>query len=357
MNHLKEIAERLADYGIDAMMFTHQPNRFYAAGVDATDTDALCVVTRTRCFYITDSRYFEMAEREVKGAVVKNTGAGRGYLEYLREIVAQGGILKLGYEEHRMSCALYESYSQGLDCQLVPAESIATDLRQVKHAEEIDSIVAAQRIAERALDEVMGFIKPGMSEKEIAAKLVYDMLRFGADKMSFDPIVVAGPNGSLPHGVPGLRPVRQGDFITMDFGCMVNGYCSDMTRTVALGEPSDEMRLVYNTVLEAQLAGISYMRAGTPGSDVHKAATNVIDLAGYGAYFGHGFGHSVGIEIHEGPNASPRNDAPLPLNAVVTAEPGIYLPGKFGVRIEDMILIGEEEPINLTMAAKELVIL
>jgi len=357
MNHLNEISVKLAEFGIDAMMLTHQANRFYASGVDATGTDALCVVTRSKHFYITDSRYIEDAQAKVSGAEVKCTSHTVSYGDYLKEIIASCGISKMGYEENYMTCALLQKYEAELDCSFVPAEKLVTDLRQSKGEEEVACIVAAQRIAEGALAEIVKFIQPGMTEREIAAKLVYDMLRFGADKMSFEPIVVAGPNGSLPHGHPSDRPVQKGDFITMDFGCMVGGYCSDMTRTVALGEPTEEMRKVYDTVLKAQLAGIELMTVGVIGYEIHNAAAKIIGDAGYGAYFGHGFGHSVGIEIHEGPNAAPKGTVAIPEGAVVTAEPGIYLPGRFGVRIEDMVLFTKEGPVNLTEAPKELLVL
>ena len=357
MNHLNEISAKLAELGVDAMMLTHQANRFYASGVDATGTDALCVVTRSKHYYITDARYIEEAQKKVVGAVVQCTSHTVNYTDYLKEIIASCGISKMGYEENYLTCAGLQKYEADLDCTFVPVEKIVTDLRQSKGEDEVACMVAAQRIAERALDEILTFIKPGMTEREIAAKIVYDMLRFGADKISFDPIVVAGPNGSLPHGHPGDRPVQSGDFITMDFGCKVGGYCSDMTRTVALGEPSEEMRRVYDTVLRAQLAGIELMQVGVIGYEIHNAAAKVIGDAGYGAYFGHGYGHSVGIEIHEGPNAAPKGTVPIPAGAVVTAEPGIYLPGQFGVRIEDMIHFTAKGPVNLTEAKKELLVL
>ena len=175
--------------------------------------------------------------------------------------------------------------------------------------------------------------------------------------MSFDPIVVSGPNGSLPHGIPSAKQVQQGEFITMDFGCKYGGYCSDMTRTVALGEPTGEMRKVYPTVLEAQLAGIAVTKAGVPGKSIDAAARKVIEDAGYGEYFGHGYGHSLGIEIHESPNASPSDETPLPVGAAVSAEPGIYLPGKFGVRIEDVVVVTAQGCIDLTKSPKDMIIL
>ena len=183
------------------------------------------------------------------------------------------------------------------------------------------------------------------------------MLHYGAEDKSFDPIVVSGPNGSLPHGVPSEKVIQAGEFVTMDFGCIYHGYCSDMTRTVAVGSVTDEMRQVYDTVLQAQLAGIAAARAGATGKAVDGAARDIIRQAGYGPCFGHSFGHSVGVEIHEGPNATPSNDKPLPAGAVISAEPGIYLPGKLGVRIEDVLYLTPEGCQNLTLAPKELVIL
>ena len=200
-------------------------------------------------------------------------------------------------------------------------------------------------------------IRIGVTEKEIAARLTYLMLHYGAENMSFDPIVVSGANSSKPHGVPGEKTIKAGDFVTMDFGCIYDGYCSDMTRTVAVGHVTEEMETVYNTVLKAQLAGIAAAKAGVTGAAVDGAARRVIADAGYGPYFGHSFGHSVGVEIHENPNATPSNSKPLPAGAAISAEPGIYLPGKLGVRIEDVIVITEQGCQDITLAPKELLIL
>ena len=183
------------------------------------------------------------------------------------------------------------------------------------------------------------------------------MMRHGGAGNSFDPIVVSGPNSSLPHGVPTSRKIQAGEFVTMDFGCIYEGYCSDMTRTVAVGSVTEEMEQVYRLVLKAQLAGIAAARSGIPGQSIDAAARQVIEQAGYGAYFGHGFGHSLGIEIHESPNLNRANDKPMPNGAVVSAEPGIYLPGKFGVRIEDVMVLHTDGCEVLTKAPKELCIL
>jgi len=215
----------------------------------------------------------------------------------------------------------------------------------------------AQAITDEAFKAILDFIKPGLTEQEVAARLVYEMMRRGAEKVSFDPIVASGPNGSRPHAVPTERKLEHGTFITMDFGCKVEGYCSDMTRTVALGQPAQEMERVYSVVLDAQKAGINAARAGVTGQEVDAAARRVIEEAGYGEYFSHSFGHSLGLDIHESPNASPRETAVLPAGAVISAEPGIYIPGRFGVRIEDVLILKEDGCEDITRSPRQLIVL
>ena len=215
----------------------------------------------------------------------------------------------------------------------------------------------AQKIADRAFANILDFIRPGMTERQVAARLVYELMLQGAERTSFDPIVAAGANGSMPHAVPGDTVMEKGMFVTMDFGGIYHGYCSDMTRTVALGQPTDEMRRVYDTVLNAQLAGLAAARAGIPGCEVDRAARSIIEQAGYGEYFGHALGHSLGLEIHESPNFSPSEQKLMPVGAVVSCEPGIYLPGRFGVRIEDVVILQGEGCENITASPKELIIL
>ena len=358
MDHFEKIAAQLDAHGLDAMLLTNEANRFYASGFRTAGTDGMALVTRDGCcYYMTDSRYTEAAERHVRGAAIQEVGAGRGYAALLKEAAGRHHIRRLGFEDAYMTVREHGALASALPCELVPAADLLSELRAVKDPEELEVMVAAQRIAERALTEVLNEIRPGVTEKEIAARLQYLMLHYGAEDMSFDPIVVSGPNGSLPHGVPSEKEIRSGEFVTMDFGCLYRGYCSDMTRTVAVGSVTDEMRRVYDTVLKAQRAGIDAARAGVSGRDVDKAARDVIDAAGYGPYFGHSFGHGVGVEIHEGPNAAPSNDKPLPAGAVISAEPGIYLPGKLGVRIEDVLYLAEDGCRNITLAPKDLVIL
>lgn len=251
----------------------------------------------------------------------------------------------------------YLRYNEALHAVLVPMQAKIDAFRATKEPWEIELMRKAQAITDQTFSELCKIIQAGMTEKELEAELLYRLYKHGAEGPSFDPIVVSGPNTSLPHGVPGERKLEFGDFITMDFGCIYGGYCSDMTRTVALGFVSEEMDKVYKTVLKAQLAGIAATKAGVAGRDIDGTARKVIADAGYGDYFGHGYGHSLGILIHEAPNANTRNDQPMPAGAVVSAEPGIYLPGKFGVRIEDVTVITETGCEVLTKSPKNLIIL
>ncbi len=354
MNHLQQIAAKLPEYGLDAMLLTSEPGEFYAVGFHG---EGAVLVTTEECLYCTDSRYIEAAEAQVAGARVLQTGRDRTQGALIREAVEAQGIRRLGFEERRLSVAAWTAWKEILPAELVPAQALPDGLRAAKDPEEQAQMLRAQEITDRAFTEICRFLRPGLTELEIAARLQYEMLCLGAQRMSFDPIVASGPNSSIPHAVPGGRHVEKGDFITMDFGCVCGGYCSDMTRTVALGTPTEEMRRVYQVVLEAQRAGISATRAGIPGREMDAAARRVIEAAGYGAYFGHSYGHSLGLEIHESPNASPGEAALMPVGAVVSAEPGIYLPGKFGVRIEDVTILTAEGCVDITKSTKELTIL
>ena len=357
MNHFKKIASVLETHSLDAVLLTCEANRFYASGFHSFGTDGVAVVTRNRNYYFTDSRYTEAAARHVRDAEIRQTDREHPYSALINEIIEKEHITRMGYEDEYMTAADFRRFSEKLHCELVPATELLWTLRAVKDQAELDCMIQAQRIAEKALADILGEIRPGVTEKEIAALLLYKMLHYGAEDKSFDPIVVSGANGSLPHGVPSEKPIQAGEFVTMDFGCKFGGYCSDMTRTVAVGHVTEEMETVYNTVLKAQLAGIAAAKAGVTGAAVDGAARQVIADAGYGPYFGHSFGHSVGVEIHENPNATPSNSKPLPAGVVISAEPGIYLPGKLGVRIEDVIVITEQGCQNITLASKELLIL
>ena len=355
MGRFEQVSAKLEAYGLDALLVRSAPNRLYVTGFQSTDGAAL--VTKNGSWFFTDSRYIEAAGRAITGAQVLENTAERPVTALVNEALAQAGARRVGYEEDRTTVTDFHSLTEKVQGELVPAGDLLTNLRAVKDSGEIEIMVAAQRIAEAALEEALNFIRPGRTEQEIAAFLQYQMLLRGAERMSFDPIVVSGPNSSMPHGVPTGKAVAEGEFITMDFGCVYQGYCSDMTRTVAVGHVTEEMEAVYQTVRRAQAAGIAAARAGVMGCEIDGAGRKVIANAGYGPYFGHGFGHSVGVEIHESPNASPANRQPMPAGAVVSAEPGIYLPGRFGVRIEDVIVLEEGGCRDITLAPKDLLIL
>jgi len=354
MQNIESIRAKLSAYGVDAMLLTGASNRLYTTGFPSSDGVAL--VTGGGAWFFTDSRYIEAAEAAVQGAEVLSVGFGISYVQRINEALDAMHVQKLGFEEQAMSHAEYLQYEKELHAALTPAQALMTELRASKSREELDRMIRAQRIAEQSLQEILGLISTDMTEKELAAELLYRMLRNGAEDKSFDPIVVSAEKSSMPHGVPGDVKIRKG-FLTIDFGAKYAGYCSDMTRTLCVGQPTEEMRRIYDTVLEAQLAGIAAAQAGVTGKAIDRAARDVIDAAGYGAYFGHSFGHSLGIDIHEAPNAAPSNDRPMPLGAVVSAEPGIYLPGKFGVRIEDVLYLTENGNENLTRTDKTLTVL
>lgn len=353
MNHLKQIAAKLPAYGLEAMLVNSEPGEFYAIGFHG---EGVALVTEQGSFYFTDSRYIEACQDQVTGCAIAMP-EGRSYKTEVQALVERFGLKKIGFEDAYLSVQEFNAWKDALTAELVPASKLLEELRAVKDAEEIAAMKEAQRITDEAFTAICKFIQPGMTEQEIGARLQYEMLSRGAERMSFDPIVASGPNGSKPHAIPSAKQVQKGEFITMDFGCVYGGYCSDMTRTVALGEPTEEMRKVYATVLEAQLAGIAATKGGVSGAAVHAAAAKVIGDAGYGDYFGHGYGHSLGIEIHEDPRFSPSWPGSVPTGAAVSAEPGIYLPGKFGVRIEDVVILTENGCVDITNSPKELMIL
>ena len=357
MNHFAKIAAQLESRDLDGMLLTHEANRFYASGFHSAGTDGMALVTREKFYYFTDSRYTEAARRHVQDAEVQEAGHGRGYSALLMEAVQRHSIQRLGFEDAYMTVREHDAYARALPCELVPAADLLAELRAVKDPEELEIMIAAQRIAEKALTDILNEIRPGVTEKEIAARLQYLMLHYGAEDKSFDPIVVSGPNGSLPHGVPSEKVIQAGEFVTMDFGANVDGYCTDMTRTVAVGHVSDEQKKVYDTVLKAQLACCGFAKAGYKGCEVDKVARDIIYGAGYEGCFGHGLGHAVGIEIHENPRYSPTCSDIIQSGMVMTIEPGIYLPGKFGVRIEDTTFVRPDGCEIVGKSPKELIVL
>ena len=338
---------------VDGLLLTSRYSRHYGAEFDIAE--GVAIVTKAGCRYFTDSRYIESAENGIQGFEVLCVDK-IGYNKRLNDAIADFGVTTLGYEENYLTVAELMGYEENLNAKLVPFNKQISAFRGVKEDWELALMRKAQAITDKAFAEVVTRVKAGMTELELQAELIYCMYKNGATGLAFDPIVVSGPNTSLPHGVAGERVIQEGDFVTMDFGASYMGYCSDMTRTVAVGFATEEMKKVYNTVLEAQLAGLAISKAGVPGADIDAAARNLITEAGYGDYFGHGYGHSLGLEIHEAPNPNARNPEGMPVGAVASAEPGIYLPGKFGVRIEDCCIFLEDGIEILTKSPKNLMI-
>ena len=355
MNHLNAITAQLDAYQLDALCFTSQPGEYYAVGLKG---EGVVLVTRQGCHYFTDSRYIELAQNTVTNEDVTMVTPHQDHLALASLVLEHYGLKRVGIEEAYLTVERWQKMKIAFpaDTELVPAGKLLTELRSAKTEEELAVMQKAQDITDQVFAEICEFLHAGVTESEVAAQLTYLQMKHGAEGNSFPPIVASGANGSMPHAIPTAKPIQKGEFVTMDFGCIYQGYCSDMTRTVAIGQPSDEMRRVYDAVLEAQLAGIAAAKAGVPGCDVHNAAWDVLKKYGYGDYFGHGFGHSLGIEIHESPNANRANTKPLPAGAVLSAEPGVYLPGKFGVRTEDVIFLTETGNRILTHAPKHLII-
>ena len=352
LNNIARIQRALTQAHLDAILLTDENDRRFATGFPSSDGAVIVMVHQA--FFITDARYIEAARAALTGiAQVLLCSREAPMRTLVQGILREANVQILGGEEQTTSYAEFTAYEQLFGLKLQPAQNLIRNLRAAKQPEELAMMYQAQQITDETFAQICTVIRPGMTEREIAAELIYRMLRLGAEGTSFDPIVLTGPDTSMPHGVPGDRRVAAGDFVTMDFGCRKNGYCSDMTRTVAVGMPTDEMRSVYQIVLNAQLAGIAAAKAGVTGERVDGAARKVISDAGYGAYFG----HSLGLDIHEHPIAAPGVHAKLPEHTVISAEPGIYLPGKFGVRIEDVMHLTADGAEILTRSPKNLIIL
>lgn len=345
----------LAENPYDAMVLTSEISRRYATGFHST-AGAVYLSAKQAVFF-TDFRYAEAARAAISDFEVREIKAGQSYSSLINGLIEEDGAKKVALEDKTLTYAEFMSWSTALHATAVRLEDGVESLRMMKEDTEVEKIVAAQRIAEQALEEVLNDIRIGVTEKEIAARLTYLMLHYGAENMSFDPIVVSGANSSKPHGVPTEKTIEAGDFVTMDFGCIYDGYCSDMTRTVFLGEPDPEMRAAWDALREANESVEAMLRPGVTGKEAHERAEEVLAAAGFGGRMGHGLGHGVGIDIHEEPVLAPRNERPLAAGNVVTVEPGIYLPGKFGMRLEDFGVVTDDGFDVFTNSTHDLVVI
>jgi Xaa-Pro aminopeptidase len=352
---ITEFAKNMPE-SVDAVMILSEENRLYFTGFPSSD--GCLLIARDRAVFFTDSRYIEAAAKSIAGCEIRESG---DFTMQFTQLLAEWGVSRVGIEAERLTVSRFVQYQS----RFSPVDFVAdgevdrliSAMRSVKSEEELACIETAQKIAEDAFAHILGFIAVGKTEREIALELDFYMLRRGAEAVSFETIAVSGANSSMPHGVPSQKKLAKGDLLTMDFGAVYKGYHSDMTRTVAIGCVDGGQREVYDIVLAAQKACLAGLREGLSCVDADALAREQIQNSGYGDNFSHGTGHGVGIEIHESPNLSPRSVATLARGNVVTVEPGIYLPGRFGVRIEDMAFITEGGCRNLTAAPKELLVL
>ncbi|MFL5767663.1 MAG: M24 family metallopeptidase [Actinomycetota bacterium] len=347
------VVERLEALNLDALLVTRLPNVRYLTGY--TGSNGQAVVGRERSVFFTDGRYIAQSSREVpdlERVIYSNDFPGT-----FRANASELGAIRIGFESAGVTHKLFRQLSSLDGLELVPTEEEIERLRWVKEAEELELIREAQRITDDAYDAILPKLSEGVSERDIALELDWSMLRAGAEDMAFESIVAFGESASEPHHSPTSRKLRRGELVKLDFGALYEGYHSDMTRTVSFGEPSTELRDLYDLVRRSQQAGVDAVRSGIEGKDADRASRSVIEDAGYGERFSHGLGHGVGLEIHEGPTLRSNSEEVLPVGAVVTVEPGVYIPGEAGVRIEDMVEVTEDGCRVIPTVTKELVVL
>jgi len=354
MNNIDRIRKALPGHECSAILITSPVNRLFATGFSSSAGALL--ITMQNAWLFTDTRYFEAARGAVSNAEVLLVTAEETYSKQIKALLDERELRAIGFEDGYVTYSGYLEWQEKLEVELIRAQNLLNELRASKSPLELDKMIKAQRLAEKSFEEILPLINTGITEKQLAAELLYRFMQNGADDKAFDTIAVSGPKSSMPHGVPGNEKIGRG-FLTIDFGVRLDGWCSDTTRTICIGKPDDEMINIYNTVLEAQKAGIASISAGVSGKDVDAAARAVIENAGYGEYFGHGFGHSLGLEVHESLKASTISKDILPCGAVMSAEPGIYIPGRYGVRIEDVVYITQTGCDNITCLSKDLIVL
>ena len=353
MQRVKNVQDKLSKYNIDALLVTNMFNVRYLANF--TGTTGLVVITKDEAYFVTDFRYTEQAVEEAEGfTIVKNEGP---IFEEVAKIVQEDKIENLGFEQENITYAVYNQINDIIPCELVPVTGLVEKLREVKTEDEINIIKEAINITEKAYDYILGFVKPGKTEIEVANELDFYMRNEGATSVSFDTIVASGVRSAMPHGVASDKVIEEGDMVTIDFGCYYKGYVSDMTRTFAVGDPGEQMKEIYEIVYQANKKVNEVAKAGMTGAELDAIARDYIAEKGYGPQFGHTLGHGIGLEVHEGPSLSFRNEDKLVVNNIVTNEPGIYVPGLGGVRIEDDLVIKEDGAEILMTTPKELIIL
>ncbi|NMA01363.1 MAG: aminopeptidase P family protein [Clostridia bacterium] len=351
---VEDLRMRMEKIGLDGFLIMEPNNRRYISGF--TGTAGVLLITKKQNILFTDFRYIDQGAKEAPNfEIIKYEYP---YLTTINEVLKRLPVKQIGFESEFVTYNQFLELSKVLDgFRLLPQKGVIEELRMVKDPEEINHIKEAARIADNGFKYILNIIKPGITEREVARDLEYYMASQGATGPSFATIVASGKRSSLPHGVASDKIIEKGDFVTLDFGCVYKGYCSDMTRTIVVGNPTEKQKEIYNIVLQAQTLGLASVKAGLGAKEIDKVSRDYIESKGYGNYFGHGLGHGLGLNVHENPSLSPKDKTKLLKNMVVTIEPGIYIPDWGGVRIEDLVVVLEDGYDNLTNSAKELIIL
>lgn len=353
MVKLAKLRQALIDNNLDGLLISNEFNRRYMTNF--TGTSGVAIVSQTDAVFITDFRYTEQAAVQVKDfRIVQHT---KTIFEEVADQTAKMGIKMLGFEKESVTYGIYELIKKLVKDELVPVTGLVEKIRLIKTEQEINIIKAACEIADNAFTHILGFIEPGKTELEVSNELEFFMRKQGAASSSFDTIVASGLRSALPHGVATDKIIEKGDFVTLDFGALYNGYISDITRTIAVGQPSEKLVEMYYTVLESQALALEKVGPGMTGIEADAVARDYLKSKGYGEAFGHSTGHGIGLEVHEGPGLSFRSKTVLEPNMVVTIEPGVYIPGVGGVRIEDDIIITQTGNELITHSKKDLIIL
>ncbi len=353
MNRLQSLAKKMYGMSLDAVLVSSPHNRRYLSGF--TGSSGYLLITEQERYMLTDFRYIEQATDQCPEFKVINF-FDKGLIETIEDLIAQLNIKALGYEDLTLTVKEFNHFTEHIEtCNWIGIGNLIEQIRMYKDDEEIETIAKAAAIGDAAYEHILTFVKAGMTEREVAVELEYTMKKLGATHLSFDTIVASGKRSSLPHAQPTDKVIERGDFVTLDFGCIYNGYCSDMTRTFVVGKASEEQKELYNLVLKAQLNTLEHIKAGITGKQGDAYARDIIDAAGYRKNFGHGLGHSLGLEVHESPRFSLLSEDIIHSGMVMSVEPGIYIPDFGGVRIEDIVLITEDGHRNFCHSPKELI--
>lgn len=354
---LEKLSQLIIEHNADAMILYDESNMHYACGFSKSE-GAVIITKDGKGYHIVDSRYTEIALKYAAKSNLEVIEINTSFMDEIEKIISKHNIKSLLFENETISYSKYiQLKEKNKNIEFINLSNQLMKLRNIKDIEEIKLIKEANNIAEKSFLELLPEVKAGKTEKELAALFDYIMSKNGSDGVSFDTILLTGEHTSMPHGVPDDRVIKDGDFVLFDFGATKNGYHSDMTRTVAVGHATDEMEEMYNLVLKAQIAGIKALNDGVKCADVYQSAYDVLETKEMGKYFRHSLGHGVGLDIHEGYNASPKSKDIFEVGNVTSIEPGIYIPDKFGIRIEDLLYISPRGRENLSKITKELIIL